>query len=470
VTSDGAATAGSIAVFVSPCRIEKSGIFESDGNVYVGANLYARDRVTAKSFMGDGTNLANVNAAKLDGMPPSAFQPAGSYAGLGANTFSATQTISSGDLALEGGGITQYGIPFIWSPGSGLQDTFLGLNAGNSRLVGTQDTAVGVNALASLTNGDQDTAVGANALSAGAYGGSNTAVGYFALSPNSGSSNTAVGRGALGSNTTASNNTAVGDSALLSNTTGNGNTATGTTALQSNTTGNDNTALGYFADVTSGNLTNATVIGAFANVSSSNALVLGSTAAQNGSANTNVGIDVGSPSNIFTVLQGGGHAISDGWDTYSSRRWKSNIHTIHGALGKVQQLRGVEYTQVANGQRDIGMVAEEVGKVVPEVVSYEANGKDARGIDYSRLTALLVEATKEQQDLIRKQQAQIKALQARLDALQAQIARLASRVPMIHASLTSRRGSGSALHTVRSHVGADTSPRSQTAGLAARSR
>jgi hypothetical protein len=458
-------------MFVSPCQIEKSAIFESGGNVYVGANLYARDRVTAKSFMGDGTNLANVNAARLGGMPPSAFQPAGAYAGLGANTFNGTQTISSGDLALEGGGITQYGLPFISSPGgSGLEDTFLGFNAGNSRLVGTQDTAVGTNALASLTNGDQDTAVGADALSAGAYGNGNTAVGSFALSPNSGSSNTAVGGGALGSNTTASDNTAVGDSALLWNTTGGGNTATGTGALQSNTTGNDNTALGYFADVASGNLTNATAIGAFANVSSSNALVLGSTATQNGSANTNVGIDVGSPGNIFTVLQGGGHAISDGWDTYSSRRWKSNIHTIHGALGKVQQLRGVEYTRVANGQRDIGMVAEEVGKVVPEVVSYEANGKDARGIDYSRLTALLIEATKEQQDLIRKQQDQIKVLQVRLDALQAQIARLASRVPMIHASLTSRRGSGSVLHAAKSHVAADTSPTSQTAGLAARSR
>jgi len=43
------------------------------------------------------------------------------------------------------------------------------------------------------------------------------------------------------------------------------------------------------------------------------------------------------------------------------------------------------------------MIAEEVGKVVPEVVSYEANGKDARGIDYARLTALLVEAVKQQQ-------------------------------------------------------------------------
>jgi len=41
---------------------------------------------------------------------------------------------------------------------------------------------------------------------------------------------------------------------------------------------------------------------------------------------------------------------------------------------------------------------------VPEVVSYEENGKDARGVDYSRLTALLIEATKQQQREIRQQQ------------------------------------------------------------------
>jgi hypothetical protein len=42
-----------------------------------------------------------------------------------------------------------------------------------------------------------------------------------------------------------------------------------------------------------------------------------------------------------------------------------------------------------------------VGAVVPEIVSYEQNGKDAAGVDYGRLTALLIEAVK-QQALARK--------------------------------------------------------------------
>ena len=80
---------------------------------------------------------------------------------------------------------------------------------------------------------------------------------------------------------------------------------------------------------------------------------------------------------------------------------------MHGALEKVEQLRGVSYDLKANGKHEVGVIAEEVGAVVPEVVSYEANGKDARGVDYSRLTALLIEATKEQQQEFRHQQAEL---------------------------------------------------------------
>src|SRR4029077_6301075 len=117
------------------------------------------------------------------------------------------------------------------------------------------------------------------------------------------------------------------------------------------------------------------------------------------------------PTNVFTIGQGAGHAIADGWDTYSSRRWKTNIQTLQGALAKVQQLRGVSYELKDSGKHEVGVIAEEVGAVVPEVVSYEDNGKDARGVDYSRLTALLIEATKEQQEELAKALRQIKQQQ-----------------------------------------------------------
>jgi hypothetical protein len=112
-----------------------------------------------------------------------------------------------------------------------------------------------------------------------------------------------------------------------------------------------------------------------------------------------VAIGTNSPigGNRLTILQNAGPAIADGWTTYSSRRWKTDIHTLPNALAKVVQLRGVSYELKDSGKHEIGVIAEEVGAVVPEVVSYETNGKDAQGVDYSRLTALLIEAVKEQQ-------------------------------------------------------------------------
>jgi len=150
--------------------------------------------------------------------------------------------------------------------------------------------------------------------------------------------------------------------------------------------------------------------------------VLGSINGVNGaSSNTNVGIGTTAPSNIFTIGQGLGPAIADGWSTYSSHRWKTNIHTLQGALGKVEQLRGVSYDLKDSGKHEIGVIAEEVGAVVPEVVSYEKNGKDAAGVDYGRLTALLIEAVKQQQK-------EISALRARLREQRTKDAKLESRL------------------------------------------
>ena len=64
------------------------------------------------------------------------------------------------------------------------------------------------------------------------------------------------------------------------------------------------------------------------------------------------------------------------------------------------RLRGVSFDWKSNGRHDIGVIAEEVGQVVPEVVTYEKNGVDAKSVDYARLTALLIEAVKTQQKTI----------------------------------------------------------------------
>jgi hypothetical protein len=297
----------------------------------------------------------------------------------------------------------------IYNVGLGYQALYS--NVGDSFGDGGLNTAVGSQAL--YMNNDTsgfggaasaNVAVGYQALYSNTSGNSNAALGTQALFTNSyGSANAGFGANALFSNTGGYQNAGFGGGALGSNTTGADNTAVGFDALINNTTGSVLTCVGYECTVDADGLSNATAIGAHASVGASNSLVLGGT----GKWAVKVGIGTTTPSNILTIAQGAGHPLSDGWDTFSSRRWKTNIQTLHGALAKVELLRGVSYDLKANGKHEVGVIAEEVGPVVPEVVSYEENGKDARGVDYSRLTALLIEATKEQQRQFRQQQAEL---------------------------------------------------------------
>jgi hypothetical protein len=93
---------------------------------------------------------------------------------------------------------------------------------------------------------------------------------------------------------------------------------------------------------------------------------------------------------------------------YSSDiRLKENIHVIPDALSKVNSLRGVTYDWTAEAlemrkspdlkwtqrKEDVGVIAQEVEKVLPELVLDRADGY--KGIKYERLTALLIEAVKE---------------------------------------------------------------------------
>jgi hypothetical protein len=158
-----------------------------------------------------------------------------------------------------------------------------------------------------------------------------------------------------------------------------------------------------------------------------------------------VGIQTTSITNTLTVGQGQGAAIADGWATYSSRRFKTDIQTLSGALDKIERMRGVSYTLKATGKHEIGVIAEEVGAVVPEAVTYEANGKDARSVDYNRLTAVLIEAVKQQQ-------AQLNAQEAKSKLQEAQISELRYQVKTMQTSLKANRRSGSEARTVKAHV------------------
>jgi hypothetical protein len=85
---------------------------------------------------------------------------------------------------------------------------------------------------------------------------------------------------------------------------------------------------------------------------------------------------------------------------YSDARVKENVHTIENALDKTLKLRGVTYnrTDVEDKSTKIGVIAQEIMEVLPEVVSEDETGM--YGVSYGNLTAVLIEAIKEQQKQI----------------------------------------------------------------------
>jgi len=122
-----------------------------------------------------------------------------------------------------------------------------------------------------------------------------------------------------------------------------------------------------------------------------------------------VGVGTTSPAATLDVVAGG-TTLADAWITRSSRQFKVNIQPLEGALEKVVQLQGVSYERKSDGKHEIGVVAEDVAQIVPEVVSLDPNTHQLQGVDYSRLTALLIEAVKSQQAEIQQLKTQIEQL------------------------------------------------------------
>jgi hypothetical protein len=92
--------------------------------------------------------------------------------------------------------------------------------------------------------------------------------------------------------------------------------------------------------------------------------------------------------------------------TVSDIRLKDNVITIGNALDKVCKLRGVEYTWNKGSRkdtRDLGVIAQEVEKVLPEIVKekkmplIDDSDTTYKAVDYEKITAVLIEAVKEQQ-------------------------------------------------------------------------
>jgi hypothetical protein len=127
-----------------------------------------------------------------------------------------------------------------------------------------------------------------------------------------------------------------------------------------------------------------------------------------------VGMDAGD--NFGLVVYGPTYSSSGSWDG-SDSRLKKNISTYGGALEKVLSMRGVSFNwrnaefpdRHYETTRQIGVIAQEVEEFIPEVVSTGPDGY--KSVNYSKFSAVLIEAIKEQQK-------QIEALEQRIAELE----------------------------------------------------
>ncbi len=93
---------------------------------------------------------------------------------------------------------------------------------------------------------------------------------------------------------------------------------------------------------------------------------------------------------------------------FSDARVKENIETIPNALQSVNSMRGVTYNKIGEEKSSIGVIAQEIEEVMPQVVHTDEDGM--KSVAYGNLTAVLIEAIKDQQK-------QIDQLKTMLDGL-----------------------------------------------------
>jgi hypothetical protein len=268
---------------------------------------------------------------------------------------------------------------------------------------------VGVSALLNNDSGGVNTAIGESTLLQNTDGDFNTAIGFRALVNNTtGDDNTAIGRSALATNTSASNNTAIGSTALF-NTTGGGNTALGFGAGSAQTSGSSNVYIGANVSGVAGESNTCYIRNIFGQTSASGMPVL-----------------INSDNKLGT--------------TTSSKRFKEDIKPMDKASEALFALSPVAFRykkQVdATATPQLGLVAEDVEKVNPDLVVRDQEGKPY-SVRYDQVNAMLLNEFLKEHRKVQKletndaeQQREIKALVATVKEQAAQIQKVSAQVEL----------------------------------------
>lgn len=86
------------------------------------------------------------------------------------------------------------------------------------------------------------------------------------------------------------------------------------------------------------------------------------------------------------------------FNTTSDATLKTNVETLTGSLDAVKALRGVSFDWIESGNSEVGVIAQEVEAVIPDLVS--TNDEGIKSVKYGNIVAVLIEAIKEQQEQI----------------------------------------------------------------------
>jgi hypothetical protein len=93
------------------------------------------------------------------------------------------------------------------------------------------------------------------------------------------------------------------------------------------------------------------------------------------------------------ITTAGALTAADNITAYSDIRLKKNIELIPNALEKVLSVRGVTFERIDTGNRGAGVIAQEIEKILPEVVMEDEEG--TKSVAYGNIVGLLIEAIKE---------------------------------------------------------------------------
>jgi hypothetical protein len=364
-------------------------------------------------------NVAIGNEAMASNQSGAGNLAIGPYNQAGGDAVLSASTAGNNNTAVGGAALSKTTVSNITGVGysagfnntSGTQNTYLGTYAGYYNQTGINNTALGFgslgfNILTGFSTGSENTAVGSLALYAISSGGSNTALGFNAgVKVTSGSENVLIGVNAGQKLQTGAGNTIIGRNAGVELVSGSSNVIiglkTGVGGSGQNVTGSQNTFVGpgSGAYVTTGQ--NNTIIGGYdglaAPISQTNSNVI---ALSDGAGNLRCYFNSsGYP--FMTTMQTGISSLlyfnsTTGEITYStsSARFKDNIRDTKYGLSDVMKMRSVMFEYKSDGKTDVGVIAEEMEEIVPEIVGKDKDGAP-ENVGYERLAAVLIKAIQE---------------------------------------------------------------------------